>query len=298
MRHHLPAVRTSVSTVRVRSCATVVLAVALGLHAPARTQPAGGTEGHGAYIRLFTGVGVTRDSDLVIRQPALGTDLAIRQVSWEHRSLSTAWTRDSIPYMGVRAGLFLPDPRWLSLSLEALHFKILADTTRSVRVTGVDEGAPVDVVAPMDHFVQQYRVTNGVNMFLANALAHRRLGRSARFPGGRTEIYGGLGGGVTVPYTASAIDGASRGQYELGPLAAQLLAGVAWNVSTHWDLSLEYKHTRTTVDGGIAQGDSLSRLRTNHLAFGLGYRFTGPPAAPARARQSAAMRYRNRWPRR
>jgi hypothetical protein len=293
MRHEPSTVCTSVVTVRVLSCVSVVL-VFLSLPSLARAQTAGGTQGHRAYVRLFTGVGVTRDSDLVIRQPALGTDLAIRQVSWEHRSLSTEWTRDSIPYMGVRAGLFLPNPHWISLSLEALHFKILADTTKRVRVTGVDEGSPVDVVAPMDQFVQSYRVTNGVNMFLANVQGHARLDTSARFPGGRTEIYAGLGGGVTMPYTASAIDGASRGQYELGRLAAQLLAGVAWSVSTRWDLSLEYKHTRTTVDGGVAQGDSLSRLRTNHLAFGFGYSFTGPPAGPARARQSAAMRYRNR----
>ena len=38
-----------------------------------------------------------------------------------------------------------------------------------------------------------------------------------------------------------------------------------------WDISLEYKFTVTTVDGEVAYGDSRSRLRTHHLALGLGY---------------------------
>jgi hypothetical protein len=239
------------------------------------TAQAGQTERRPPYIRLYTGIGVTQDSDLQIRQPARGTDLTIERVSWEHRSLSTEWTRDSIPYMGVRAGFFFPNPPWLGLSFEALHFKILAKTQKSVRVTGTDEGTPVDVVAPMDQFVEEYRVTNGVNMFLANLQAHKGLARSPRFADGRADLYGGVGAGVTMPYTTSTIDGDRRQQYELGRLATQVLGGVAWHVTTCWDLSLEYKLTRTTVDGEVTDGDSLSRLHTNHLAFGFAYHFKG-----------------------
>ena len=225
----------------------------------------------GPYLRLYSGVGVTGDSDLRIHQPSLGTDLILERVSWEHRSLTTDWSRDSIPYVGVRAGFFFREPEWLSLSFEVLHFKILAETEKRVRVTGTDEGAAVNTVAPMRQFVQTYQVTNGVNMILANVQVHERLVRSARFADGRADIYGGLGAGVTIPYTRSTIDGETRGQYEWGRLATQVLGGFSWQMSRHWDISLEYKFTVTTVDGEVAYGDSRSRLRTHHLALGLGY---------------------------
>ena len=94
------------------------------------------TERRSPYVRAYTGVGVTGPTDLRIRQPTLGTDLTFEQVSWEHKSLSTDWTRDSIPYVGVRGGFFFREPRWLSLSVEVLHFKIFAEPATPVRVTG------------------------------------------------------------------------------------------------------------------------------------------------------------------
>ena len=225
------------------------------------------------FVRLFSGIGITGSSDLRIRQPALGTDLTFERVSWAHKSLSTRWTRDSIPYLGVRAGMFLRAPRWLGVSLEVLHFKILAEEAESVRISGVDEGRLVDTVSPMARFVQIYRVSNGANMILGTVTAHRYLVRNPRFPAGRADLYVGLGAGVTIPYTSSLIDGQRQAQYDLGGLATQVLGGLSWHMSRHWDISLEYKFTRTTVDGAVAQGDSRSRLRTNHLTGGLGYHF-------------------------
>ena len=249
------------------ACASVVVVLMTGPAQAGDEQAAR----RGPYLRLYSGVGVTGDSNLRIRQPSLGTDLILERVSWEHRSLTTDWSRDSIPYVGVRAGFFFREPEWLSLSFEVLHFKILAETEKRVRVRGTDEGAAVDTVAPMRQFVQTYQVTNGVNMILGNVQVHERLVRSARFADGRADIYGGLGAGVTIPYTRSTIDGETRGQYEWGRLATQVLGGFSWQMSRHWDISLEYKFTVTTVDGEVAYGDSRSRLHTHHLALGLGY---------------------------
>ena len=232
------------------------------------------------YVHFYTGVGITGDSDLRIRQPGLGTDLLFEQVSWEHKSLSTQWTRDSIPYTGVRGGFFFREPRWLSLSVEVLHFKIFAEEEKSVRVRGSDEGRLVDTVAPMAQFVQQYQVTNGVNMILSNLEAHKALARTVGFPDGRADLYGGLGAGVTIPYTRSLIDGEARGQYGWGRLATQVLGGLSWHVSPRWDITAEYKFTRTTVNGKVAAGDSRSRLHTHHLAFGFGYHFQSGAGSP------------------
>ncbi len=239
--------------------------------------PASGqTERRSPYVRLFTGVGVTGESDLRIRQPGLGTDLTFEQVSWEHKSLSTQWTRDSIPYVGARAEFFFREPSWLGVSVDVLHFKIFAPRDQRVRVSGTDQHVRVDATARFGQFVEQYQVSNGVNMVLGNLQAHRPLRQSARFPGGRVDVYAGGGAGVTIPYTRSQIDGQGRSGYEWGRLATQVLGGVAWHVSPRWDTSLEYKFTRTTADGSVADGDSLSRLRTHHLVFGLGLHLNSP----------------------
>lgn len=221
-------------------------------------------------LRLFTGLGVTGASDLRIRQPTLGTDLTFAQVAWEHKSLSTEWTRDSIPYVGARAEVFFREPTWLGASVEVLHFKIFAPGDQRVAVTGTDRHASVATTAEFGQFIEQYQVTNGVNMVLGNLQAHRAMRRSSRFPDGRVDAYVGGGAGVTIPYTRSQIDGQPHAGYEWGRLATQVLAGVAWHISRRWDTALEYKYTRTTVDGKVADGDSLSRLRTHHLVFGLG----------------------------
>ena len=125
----------------------------------------------------------------------------------------------------------------------------------------------------MTQFVEVYQVSNGVNMVLGNVQAHKGLAKNARFTDGRADLYGGMGAGVTIPFTRSVIDGQSRGQYEWGQLATQVLGGIAWHMSPRWDISLEYKFTATTVDGAVAHGDSRSRVHTHHLAFGLGFHF-------------------------
>jgi hypothetical protein len=250
------------------TCALLVTALSC-LPSAAAAQ----TEGRAPFARVYSGLGITGNSDLRVRQPGLGTDLTFEQVVWDHKSLSTEWTRDSVPYMGARAGFFLGAPGWLAVSGEVVHFKIFADIEEQLRVRGTAAGLLVDTVAPFGQFVQQYQVSNGVNLVLANLEAHRRLSPSAGFPDGRLDVYGGFGGGLTFPYTRSVIDGQGRAGYKVGRPAAQLLGGMSWQFARHWDTSLEYKFTVTTVDGEIAGGDSRSELRTHHLVFGLGYLF-------------------------
>lgn len=252
-----------------RFCALIVACLVLAVP-PARAQ----TNRRAPVLRLFTGVGITGPSDLRIRQPGLGTDLTFARVAWEHKSLSTEWTRDSIPYVGARAEFFVLKPSWLGVSVDVLHFKVFAPRDQRVRVSGTDQHMGVDATARFGQYVEQYQVSNGVNMVLGNLQAHRPLRRSARFPGGRVDVYVGGGAGVTIPYTRSQIDGQRHAEYEWGRLATQVLGGVAWHISPRWDTLLEYKFTRTTVDGRVADGDSLSRLRTHHLVFGLGLHLT------------------------
>jgi hypothetical protein len=46
---------------------------------------------------------------------------------------------------------------------------------------------PVATTAEFGRFVEQYKVTNGVNMVLGNLQAHRAMRRSTLFPDGRVD---------------------------------------------------------------------------------------------------------------
>ena len=163
-------------------------------------------------MQLYTGLGLTEDSDLRVRVPGEGFDLTFSRVCWEDYSLS----RPSIPYIGFRAGRFLERRPWLGLAIDVIHYKVFARTDRLVDVTGTFDGSPVAGAAPLGQFVQRYNVGNGVNMYLLTALARLRRGRSDEFPDGRWRPYAGLGVGPTLPYTHSTVLGNSRKGYEAG----------------------------------------------------------------------------------
>ena len=249
------------------------LAALLLLLAPltARAQDAS----RGPYVRVFSGLGITRPGDLSIRQPALDLGLTFEQVSWAHQSLSTEWTRDSIPYMGARVGGFPLGVPWLGVSAEVVHFTVRAEADRLVRVTGVVGAAPIDLTVPLDQFVQRYQVGNGVNLILGNIQAHRWIGRGTGTSPPRADLYAGVGAGTTVTHTNSVVNGGSRAQYDLGGFAMQAFAGVAWRLFPRWELSGEYKLSRTTIDGAVDRGTSHSRLYTNHVVLGIGLLLSG-----------------------
>ncbi len=237
---------------------------------PARGQPGR----RAPYVRLFTGLGITGASDLRIHQPSLGTGLTFEQVSWEHKSLSTEWTRDSIPYVGARLGFFFREPRWLGVSVEVLHFNIFAEQDQLVRVRGVDEGHAVDTTAPFSQFVQGYQVSNGVNMVLGNLEAYRQLGRSTRFPDGRVDVYGGFGAGVTIPYTRSLIDGQFLRGYEWGRIATQLLGGLAWSLSPRWSTNSPRPRSMGASPEAIADRRCAPTIWSSGWAFNSSARFS------------------------
>jgi hypothetical protein len=213
----------------------------------------------------FTGVGLTEDSDLAIREPGRGTAVVFRDASFDDKSLELV----SAPYVGWRLTRGSERRPRIALALEVLHFKIFAETDRLVDAEGTFRGFPIDGPVAMDAFVQQYDVANGVNMVMLDLIV-RRPGLA----GGRVELYAGLGAGPTVPYTKATVGGSGGdGHYELSKLGGQLLAGALWQLSGRWDLFAEAKLTRTTVDGTFDGGESEVDLTTRHGVAGVGYRF-------------------------
>lgn len=247
------------------------LLVLLSLLAPAAAYAKGTAEQRcgDRHLKLYSGVALTENSDLEIRRPAGLLDVTIRDVTWEDYSLSAP----SAPYIGVRAGCFSARRPWLGVALDFIHFKVFAETHRTVRIDGIVGGAPLDQRVTMNQIVQRYDVGNGVNMLLVSGVARARLRRDGDFPEGRLRPYAGLGAGPSILYTQSTVSGEERGGYELGRLGAQAALGIEYRISRRWDTFAEYKRTYTRANGSIAGGDSETTLETDHFVVGVGWRF-------------------------
>jgi hypothetical protein len=249
---------------------TVMIAAAVCVATALQGSPAlAGPALDSYFVQLYTGLGLTGDSDLRIRVPEEGFDLTFSRVSWEDYSLS----RPSIPYIGVRVGRFFERRPWLGLAVDVIHYKVFARTDHTVDLRGTLDGTQVSGTAPLGNFVQRYNVGNGVNMYLLTALARLRRGRSDEFPDGRWRPYAGLGLGATVLYTHSTVLGESREGYEAGKLGAELLAGLELQLNRRFAVFGEYKRTRTDANGSVVGGGSETRLDSDHFVIGGGYHF-------------------------
>lgn len=247
-----------------------IFTAALTIAAQLAPAPAvAGTALDGYFVQLYTGLGLTADSDLRVRVPGEDFDLTFRRVSWEDYSLS----RPSIPYIGVRAGRWLRRRPWLGLAVDVIHYKVFARTGRRVDLSGSLDGVAVAGSARLGDFVQRYNVGNGVNMYLLDVLVRARRGRSQAHPEGRWRPYAGLGLGATVLYTHSTVLGESRKGYEAGKMGAQLLAGIELQIAPCFAVFGEVKRTRTDANGSVVGGDSETRLDSDHFVVGGSYRF-------------------------
>jgi hypothetical protein len=222
-----------------------------------------------SFLKLSTGVGLTADSDLEVRQSG-GTDLTFDDVEWEDHSLSGPSAR----YLDVRFGHFFKSKPWLGLALDFLHYKVFAEVGRSVRVHGTNAGTPIDGVGTMSSIVGYYAVANGVNLLPVSVIARWRLDPDEHRPHGRWQPYVGGGVGPTLLYTQSTVNGQTRnGSYELGRPALQAIGGVQLQLGRHWDVFTELKLTYTEVNGSIAGGSSRAELWSRHLTAGAGFHF-------------------------
>jgi hypothetical protein len=257
-----------VSILQRRVCSALAV-VALGASpVGAEEQPTTRNRGE-LFLKVSTGVGLSRDSDLKIRQGA-GTRLTFSDVPWEDNSLSGPSAR----YVSVRIGYFLKSKPWLGVAGEFLHFKIFGEVDRVARVRGTNEGVPIDALLPISDIVQRYEVTNGVNFLPVSFIARYRGRRGEKFPDGRVRPYGGVGVGPTLLYTRSTVNGSIRsGPYEWGNPGFMAIAGLELMASRHWDVFTEYKFTYTEVNGQVSGGSSSSEIYSNHFTLGVGVHF-------------------------
>ncbi len=238
--------------------AALALAALLALRGP-------GSAAAEPFLDLYAGKSTTRAADVRIRQPALGNDFTVEQVSFDDESF-----RSPIWY-GLRAGYFSRRLPWLGAGLEFVHFKILADTAGTARIRGTRAGSPVDTTARVDTVVQEFDISHGVNYLTVDLLVrYPLLADRERFPGGRLQPYAGAGVGPVIAHAENRVGGVENDErYEIGGLGVQGFVGIRLLLFRHLGLFAEYKLTRSSLEVGIAAGEGRVRETTHHLIGGI-----------------------------
>jgi hypothetical protein len=194
-----------------------------------------------------------------LRIESLQADLLIHPVSYAAKPFQ------SPIYYGYRADYFFT--RHFRLEGEFTHLKVYAETGRTAQISGTVGGVPVSETAPIDSVVQQFDITHGVNLVLANFVARKSFGQ-------RFILSGKVGGGITVPHPENEVLGVSNDQhYQLGQPAVQCGAGFEirlWR-GLYADTELRYTRVRERVD--IAEGTGESLLDTIHSTAGFAWHF-------------------------
>ncbi|HEV2611351.1 MAG TPA: outer membrane beta-barrel protein [Noviherbaspirillum sp.] len=244
-----------------RKAKTAIVIIAAGASVPFAPRIAFAEN----IFSIYPGTSHTRDSDLSINQPGRGTGITLRDVEWGADPFKPA------PYYGLRLTHFFDaSPSW-GVALDFTHYKMYAKTGRAVRVDGILQGAPVNVVAPMDRYVQRFEISHGVNVLSVNGL-YRWL--DTGLAGGRLTPY--IGGGLAYyrPHSENTVAGAYHETgYRSSGFGFQVLGGVGYQFTERVSAFLETKYNSGTAKVGVFQGEAETPLRSFHATAGISYRF-------------------------
>ncbi len=217
-------------------------------------------------ISAYTGTSDTAKSDLRIRQPSSNSDATFHGVSWEARSFEDS------PYYGIRLTWFQTDSSRIGASLDFTHYKIYAETGRTLAVDGSWDGAAVKGVAPMSLRVQHFEVSHGLNLLALNAMYRWPLSGTA-LSEAVWRPYVGAGLVAYVPHAEAVIDGNSTSaDYQLGGFGYQILAGLEYRPWRHVSLFGELKQDGGELDLSFEGATrAKTRVRTFHALAGITY---------------------------
>jgi hypothetical protein len=132
----------------------------------------------------YIGAAHTQNSDLLLRQPSLGTDLRFTNISYRGESFQSPL------YYGVRGGYFFR-LHW-GAEVEFTHAKVFANVNQSAPISGTLNGLPVNVRQPVDTIVQRFSISHGVNLLLANVVFRQQLWRPPSNRARQVDTYGAL----------------------------------------------------------------------------------------------------------
>lgn len=235
-------------------------AAALGLILLLVLPPTAAAQWTGA---AYLGTASTAPARLEVDLPASNTRLSLSDVHYESGSF------ESPQYYGLRFGYLFGR---FGIEGEVIHMKIFADISRHVRAEGVLSGRAVSGDMQLAGVVGRFSISHGLNLLLVNAVWRWPIA----WPGGRVDrvaLVVRAGAGPTMPHVESTIAGVSREGYELGRVGWQAAGGLEVRLVARLSGLLEYKRTGTRQVVGLAGGTARTRVASNHVVFGLGWRF-------------------------
>ena len=238
---------------------TLIAALVAGLAFTARAE---------VDLSIFTGVALSQDSDLQLRQQG-DTDLTFHGVSFEGRDFSSP-----PPYYGLRFLWFPPEASHWGFGGEFFHMKLFAETGDTVHVTGRRDGMSIDDYEQFHDTIQSFNLSHGLNYALGDIVYRWSPGDRGKDFLGHLQPYVGFGLGVAIPHVESNIDGVFHQEYQLRGPGVQGLGGVNVNLTQHWALMFEYKFTYANLGALDIPGGSIEVTPlTHHLVTGITFSF-------------------------
>ena len=241
-------------------CALCIFLPLLGFAFPARAE---------LVVSIYTGTSHTWDSDLRIRQTGSASDATFQNVHWEAHPFRTA------PYYGIRISYFPPGIARLGGTLDYTHYKMYADTNRTVWVRGTWNGSPINQSALMSTRIQNFEISHGVNLTSANL--QYRWPSAFEHGGGvsRWEAHAGAGVVGYLPHAEGSINGVpSNANYPFAGFGGQVFAGAEYRLYRRVGLLVETKFDAGHLDMGLNPSTRAETdVRTLHIIGGLALHF-------------------------
>lgn len=209
----------------------------------------------------FLGAARTEATSITLRQPSASTEIVLSPVHYRSESLKPPL------YYAYRVGFF-PRSGWLGIEGEFIHLKVIADTARPARFSGIFRGEPAGGRRPISSVVERFSITHGLNLLLVNAVARRRADLDERGTP-RWILAARIGAGASVPHAESTIRGRTLELYEWGSFSIQAAASVEIRLAKPLYLSGEYKLTHTVQDVTVVDGSARTPLTSHHVVAGV-----------------------------
>lgn len=148
-------------------------------------------------------------TNIHVSQPALGNDFTLHQVRGHDEpglDLGSLLTEIFGPQYNFRIGRFVNETRTIAVELNFDHTKYTATENQMAFLTGTIGGAPANGTYRLDDNFFAYRLHNGANHLMANAVYRRplfgQLNESFSVAG-----IAKVGAGLMIPHTSDVILG-------------------------------------------------------------------------------------------
>lgn len=218
-------------------------------------------------IGVYGGWSDSFDSDIHLTQPG-GTNMTLNDVPWDGDSFGPP------PYWGARGTWwFNRAPNW-GLMIDYNHAKVIAEQSAVVSVSGTRDGIKVGPKDRVGNTFETMEFTDGLNEMF--------FGGQYRWIHERWTPYVGFGVGFAFPHVefrrAPGPPNPRTFDYQVDGVAVEGLVGLEYHVgprlSVFGDYKLSFSSNEPELDGG---GSLETDIWTNHVTFGVSYRFGGGP---------------------